>query len=98
LKFTRQRFQRGTLRKVARANNQWSWEYRYQDPTTNTRKSMFLSIEKFPTQVAVERHLEAFVLKLGKPDPGHSGADVRCHSGPLYRGGEAARNQAAPPR
>jgi integrase len=69
LKFTRQRFQRGTLRKVARANNQWSWEYRYQDPTTNTRKSMFLSIEKFPTQVAVERHLEAFVLKLNSENP-----------------------------
>lgn len=64
MKFTRQRFQRGTLRKVARANNQWAWEYRYQDPTTNTRKSMFLSTEKFPTQVAVERYLEAFVLKL----------------------------------
>jgi len=69
LKFTRQRFQRGTLRKVARANNQWAWEYRYQDPTTNTRKSMFLSIEKFPTQVAVERHLEAFVLKLNSENP-----------------------------
>ena len=69
MKFTRQRFQRGTLRKVARANNQWSWEYRYQDPTTNTRKSMFLSIEKFPTQVAVERHLEAFVLKLNSENP-----------------------------
>jgi len=69
LKFTRQRFQRGTLRRVARANNQWAWEYRYQDPTTNTRKSMFLSIEKFPTQVAVERHLEAFVLKLNSENP-----------------------------
>ena len=69
MKFTRQRFQRGTLRKVARANNQWAWEYRYQDPTTNTRKSMFLSIEKFPTQVAVERHLEAFVLKLNSENP-----------------------------
>jgi integrase len=69
LKFTRQRFQRGTLRKVARANNQWAWEYRYQDPTTNTRKSMFLSIDKFPTQVAVERHLEAFVLKLNSENP-----------------------------
>ena len=69
MKFTRQRFQRGTLRKVARANNQWAWEYRYQDPTTNTRKSLFLSIEKFPTQVAVERHLEAFVLKLNSENP-----------------------------
>jgi integrase len=69
LKFTRQRFQRGTLRKVARANNQWAWEYRYQDPTTGKRTSMFLSTEKFPTQVAVERHLEAFVLKLNTENP-----------------------------
>jgi integrase len=69
LKFTRQRFQRGTLRKVARANNQWAWEYRYQDPVTGKRKSMFLSGEKLPTQTAVERHLEAFVLKLNSENP-----------------------------
>jgi integrase len=30
---------------------------------------MFLSIERFPTQVAVERHLEAFVLKLNSENP-----------------------------
>jgi integrase len=69
LKFTRQRFQRGTLRKVARANNKWVWEYRYQDPLTDRRTSMFLSTQKFPTQVAVERHLEAFVLKLNTDNP-----------------------------
>ena len=69
MKFRRQRFQRGTLRKVARANKQWSWEYRYQDPTTGKRKSMFISTEKFPTQVAVERHLEALVLKLNSDNP-----------------------------
>ena len=69
MKFRRQRFQRGTLRKIARANNQWAWEYRYQDPLTGKRKSMFISTEKFPTQVAVERHLEAFVLKLNSENP-----------------------------
>lgn len=69
MKFTRQRFQRGTLRKVARANHQWAWEYRYQDPSTQTRKSMFLSTEKFPTRVAVEQYLEAFVLKLNAENP-----------------------------
>lgn len=69
MKFRRQRFQRGTLRKVARADNQWAWEYRYQDPLTGKRKSMFISTEKFPTQVAVERHLEAFVLKLNSENP-----------------------------
>jgi len=69
LKFTRQRFQRGSLRKVARANNKWAWEYRYKDPTTGKDRSMYLSTEKFPTQVAVERHLEAFVLKLNSLNP-----------------------------
>lgn len=69
MKFTRQRFQRGTLRKVARSNHQWAWEYRYQDPSTQTRKSMFLSTEKFPTRVAVEQYLEAFVLKLNAENP-----------------------------
>jgi integrase len=69
LKFRRQRFQRGTLRKIARADNQWAWEYRYQDPITGKRKSMFLGTDRFPTQVAVERHLEAFVLKLNSENP-----------------------------
>jgi len=69
LKFTRQRFQRGTLRKVARANNQWAWEYRYQAPLTMKRKSLFLGLDKFPTQTAAERHLEAFVLKLNAENP-----------------------------
>jgi integrase len=69
LKFTRQRFQRGTLRRVARANNKWAWEYRFKDPATGKEKSMYLSTEKFPTQVAVERHLEAFVLKLNTDNP-----------------------------
>ena len=69
MKFTRQRFQRGTLRKVARANNQWAWEYRYQDPVTMKRKSLFLGLDKFPTQTAAERHLEAFVLKLNAENP-----------------------------
>lgn len=69
MKFRRQRFQRGTLRKVARANNKWAWEYRYQDPVTGKRKSMFLSTERFPTQVAAKRHLESFVLKLNSDNP-----------------------------
>ena len=66
---TRQRFQRGYLRRVPRANNKTAWEYRYKDPATKKEKSMFLSTEKFPTQVAVERHLEAFVLKLNTDNP-----------------------------
>jgi hypothetical protein len=56
----------------------WAWEY----PTTGRRKSMFLSTEKFPTQVAVERHLEAFVLKLNSdnPTPAILEPNLRRHS------------------
>ena len=69
MKFTRQRYQRGYLRKVPRANNRSAWEYRYADPQTGRDKSMYFSTEQFPTQTAVERHLEAFVLKLNSDNP-----------------------------
>jgi len=69
LKFTRQRFQRGSLRRVRRSQNQWAWEYRYKDPATQQQKSMYLSCEQFPSQALVERHLEAFVLKLNCENP-----------------------------
>ena len=69
LKFTRQRYQRGYLRRVPRANNCSAWEYRYADPQTGKEKSMYFSTEQFPTQTAVERHLEAFVLKLNSDNP-----------------------------
>lgn len=69
LKFTRQRYQRGYLRRVPRANNRSAWEYRYADPQTGKEKSMYFSTEQFPTQTAVERHLEAFVLKLNSDNP-----------------------------
>jgi hypothetical protein len=54
---------------VARSDNKWAWEYRYKDPATGNNKSMYLSTEKFPTQVAAERYLEAFVLKLNSENP-----------------------------
>lgn len=69
MKFTRQRHQRGYLRRVPRANNRSAWEYRYADPQTGKEKSMYFSTEQFPTQTAVERHLEAFVLKLNSDNP-----------------------------
>ena len=33
------------------------------------RKSLFLGLDKFPTQTAAERHLETFVLKLNAENP-----------------------------
>jgi integrase len=69
LKHRRQRYQRGSLRQVARVNDQWAWEYRFKDPTTDKDTSMYLSAEKFPTEIAVTRHLEAFVLKLNAENP-----------------------------
>jgi integrase len=54
---------------VARVNNKWAWEYRFKDPTTDEDTSIYLSSEKFPTEIAVTRHLEAFVLKLNSENP-----------------------------
>jgi len=56
------------------------------------RKSMFLGTDRFPTQVAVERHLEAFVLKLNSENPTQaiSGADLQRLAGSFRRGREAA--------
>lgn len=69
MKFRRQRFQRGSLRRVRRSQKQWAWEYRYKDPATQKQQSMYLSCERFPTRVEVERHLESFVLKLNSENP-----------------------------
>jgi integrase len=57
------------LRRVPRANNKSAWEYRYADPQTGKEKSMYFSTEQFPTQTAVERHLENFVLKVNTDNP-----------------------------
>lgn len=69
MKFTRQRYQRGYLRRVPRANNKSAWEYHYADPQTGKEKSRYFSTEQFPTRTAVERHLETFVLKLNTDNP-----------------------------
>ncbi len=69
MKHTRQRYQRGSLRRVTRANKKSAWEYRYTDPETGKDKSMYFSTEQFSTQTAVERHLESFVLKINSDNP-----------------------------
>ncbi len=42
---------------------------RYQGPTTQQQKSMYLSCEQVPSQAVVECHLQAFVLKLMGENP-----------------------------
>ncbi|MFZ0745833.1 MAG: tyrosine-type recombinase/integrase [Terracidiphilus sp.] len=69
MKQARQRFQRGSLRKVPRANRKSAWEYRYTNPATGNKDSMYLSTDEFPTRSAALTHLESFVLQLNSGHP-----------------------------
>lgn len=69
MKQARQRFQRGSLRRVPRTNNKSAWEYRYTNPTTGHKDSMYLSTDEFPTRSAALAHLEKFVLQLNSDHP-----------------------------
>lgn len=61
MKQERQRFQNGSLREVPRANNKAAWEFRYANPTTGHKDSMYLSTGEFPTRSAALERLDFFV-------------------------------------
>jgi hypothetical protein len=65
----RQRFRKGSLREVSRADNKTAWEYRYINPATGMQDSMYLRTEEFPTRSAALAHLERFVLQLNSGHP-----------------------------
>ncbi len=69
MKQARQRYQKGSLRKVPRANNKTAWEYRFTNPTTGQKDSMYLSTEEFPTRSAALEHLDFFVRQLNSDHP-----------------------------
>ncbi len=69
MKQARQRFQRGSLREVPRANNKSAWEYRYTNPATGMQDSMYLSTEEFPTRSAALARLDIFVRQLNSGHP-----------------------------
>lgn len=64
----RQRFRKGSLREVPRANNKTAWEYRYINPATGMQDSMCLSTEDYPTRSAALGCLDTFVRQ---PNSGH---------------------------
>lgn len=61
--------QSGSLRRHARADGKWSWEWRYVDPVTGLSKSKSFPGDEFPTEAAIEEHLKPFRLRLNS---GHS--------------------------
>lgn len=69
MKFPRKSFQRGSLRQVPRANDRWSWEFRYRDPATRKPASMSLDMDGYPTRADAERYLATFVVTLNADHP-----------------------------
>ena len=69
MKQARQRFQNGSLREVPRANNKTAWEFRFTNPTTGHKDSMYLSTEEYPTRSAALERLDFFVRQLNSGHP-----------------------------
>ena len=66
MKFTRDRYQHGSLRRVQRAKGPDVWEFRYSTYENGVRKQrqLTLSSKKYPSEAAVKRKVEGLLLKL----------------------------------
>ena len=66
MKFTRDRYQQGSLRRVQRARGPDVWEFRYSTYEDGVRKQrqLTLSSKKYPSEAAVKRKVEGLLLKL----------------------------------
>ena len=66
MKFARDRYQYGSLRRVQRAKGPDVWEFRYSTYENGVRKQrqLTLSSKKYPSEVAVKRKVEGLLLKL----------------------------------
>lgn len=66
MKFTRDRYQHGSLRRVPRAKGPDVWEFRYSTYENGVRKQrqLTLSSKKYPSEAAVKRKVEGMLLKL----------------------------------
>jgi len=65
------KLQKGTLRRVPRANGNWSWEWRYINPANGKQDSKYLRGDEFPSQAEVEEHLRPFIKRLNKAQSDH---------------------------
>ena len=66
MKFTRDRYQQGSLRRVPRSKGPDVWEFRFSTYENGARKQrqLTLSTKKYPSEAAVKRKVEALLLKL----------------------------------
>ena len=66
MKFTRDRYQQGSLRRVPRSKGPDVWEFRFSTYEDGARKQrqLTLSTKKYPSEAAVKRKVEALLLKL----------------------------------
>jgi integrase len=66
MKFTRDRYQQGSLRRVPRSKGPDVWEFRFSTYEAGARKQrqLTLSTKKYPSEAAVKRKVEALLLKL----------------------------------
>lgn len=66
MKFTRDRYQQGSLRRVPRSKGPDAWEFRFSVYENGARKQrqLTLSTKKYPSEAAVKRKVEALLLKL----------------------------------
>jgi len=65
MKYSRERFQNGSLRRVSRKTGPDVWEFRFRDhskPGLPMRQKTFSTVE-YPTESAARRALQAFLLK-----------------------------------
>lgn len=69
MKFTRNRYQKGSLRRVSRKTGPDVWEYRYRDRAVpgSPMRQMTLSTIEFPTETKALIHLQEHVLKMNGP-------------------------------
>jgi integrase len=66
MKYSRERFQNGSLRRVSRKTGPDVWEFRFRDhskPGLPMRQKTFSTVEN-PTESAARRALQAFLLKI----------------------------------
>jgi len=70
LKFTRERFQEGSLRKVQRKSGAEMWEYRYRNHAEpgSPMRQITLSVLEYPTETKARIRLQEEVLRINGPE------------------------------
>jgi hypothetical protein len=70
LKFTRERFQEGSLRKVQRKSGAEMWEYRYRNhaESGSPMRQITLSVLEYPTATKARIRLQEEVLRINGPE------------------------------